>query len=111
MRKRRTETNRLLPHHFAPALCYPTKPIYLSAETYIGIIRNLYTYRLKPIYLLRKRSSSLLNSFLYAEETKVWVTRKNHKGNASPLSIIVRLRIEAFTPVKIETYAQMPFFC
>lgn len=36
---------------------------------------------------------------------------KNHKGNASPLSIIVRLRIEAFTLVKIETYAQMPFFC
>ena len=36
---------------------------------------------------------------------------KNHEGNASPLSIIVRLRIEAFTSVKIGTYEKMPFFC
>lgn len=36
---------------------------------------------------------------------------KNHKDNASPPSIIVRLRIEAFMPVKVETYAQMPIFC
>lgn len=36
---------------------------------------------------------------------------ENHKVNASPISIIVRFRINAFTPVKIETYEKMPFFC
>ena len=33
---------------------YPhLKGIYLSIETYIPLIRNLYTFRAKPIYLLR----------------------------------------------------------
>ena len=32
----------------------PAKDLYLSHETYIPLTRNLYTYHLKPIYLLRE---------------------------------------------------------